>query len=299
MTEQERKALDDLINDVEQTLKSSFPEVQKDIKRWTKKEIGFWQDDLQKKTGGRLSERWFYDHIKKDNRSNLPRIDALDLLCQYVGKENFDSYLSQQNAGENKSLKKVVLIGAIILVGAIIFGFFSKSEKNFELIFYQKNSMTPIEIGKHGIVEILSPENEPMILGVDSNVISFSHSASKVLVVAKFPNYRVDTIEISNEFKDHRIFLEPDDYSSILQMLSNRDLEDWEKRKVQMQKMIHMDAMIFQVSPISGMAIDLLTREDFINQIMLPTSSSRSIEILHTEYENKKIVRMKFQRKEK
>ncbi|WP_277479137.1 hypothetical protein [Catalinimonas alkaloidigena] len=71
-----------LKREIARQLRTTFPEVDQEIEAWKGKEIRHLQEDLIRSVNGRVSEKWFYTHIKSAHE-HLPRIDMLDLLSQY------------------------------------------------------------------------------------------------------------------------------------------------------------------------------------------------------------------------
>jgi hypothetical protein len=299
VTDREHKALDALIGDVELSFKQRFPDINKSIHEWTKKEISLWQNDLQDIVGSRLSERWFYDHIKNKERVKLPRIDALNLLSKYAGKLDFNEYLKAQSIEiDNKRKKtKIVYAGIILMFIALTFSLLGRnSQYEYHLNLIQDDLNIPVQFSEKGIVEVYDNElkSKTSIL-LDSSTISFKSSHNEVILVTKIPHYKIDTLKLRYSGDSKDVALDSDDYATLIQIISNQNQEDWNTRKMQLERMIAKDAMIFQVSE-TGTAIDLLTRTDFINKLTLPTRSLKNIQILHTVYENDKILRMKFKK---
>ena len=102
-----------LKKDIAATLRDSFPEVNEHIELWKGVEISQLQEDLVSKVGGRVSEKWFYTHIKS-NQGSVPRIDVLDLLSQYVGYNSWASYkLSKTSRPSGRNLRKKRLVGLL------------------------------------------------------------------------------------------------------------------------------------------------------------------------------------------
>ena len=87
MHKQELIHFDILKKEVVKTLQNSHS-VSSDIKKWKGQEIIYLQDDLSDKVNGRISEKWFYTHIKSDS-GKLPRIDMLNILSEYAGYQNW------------------------------------------------------------------------------------------------------------------------------------------------------------------------------------------------------------------
>jgi hypothetical protein len=61
----------------------NYPTMPDKTSDWKGKDIQLFQEDLQKTVQGRVSEKWFYTHLKSE-ADKLPRIDVLDMLSKYV-----------------------------------------------------------------------------------------------------------------------------------------------------------------------------------------------------------------------
>ena len=70
--------------------KNSTPS--KKIHDWTGEDIRNFQDAISEELNERLSERWFYTHMKPSKNEKLPRIDMLNILSRYVGYKNWDDF---------------------------------------------------------------------------------------------------------------------------------------------------------------------------------------------------------------
>ena len=55
------------------------------------------------KVAGRVSEKWFYTHLKPEKNEKLPRIDLLNLLCRYVGFEGWQDFLESQSQNSSSN----------------------------------------------------------------------------------------------------------------------------------------------------------------------------------------------------
>ena len=89
---QEDKILFTLLKkEIVAAMKQSYPGMNPEISDWKGQEITDFQEDLLIKVNGRLSEKWFYSHIKTSNPS-LPRIDVLNMLSKYAGYSNWNDF---------------------------------------------------------------------------------------------------------------------------------------------------------------------------------------------------------------
>ena len=61
------------------------------IETWKGEDITAFQEDLFSRVKAKVSEKWFYTYFK-NTPTKLPRIDMLNLLCNYVGDQNWNSF---------------------------------------------------------------------------------------------------------------------------------------------------------------------------------------------------------------
>jgi hypothetical protein len=95
--------------------------------------------------------------------------------------------------------------------------------------------------------------------------------------------------------KDQKISLPPNDYALIIHYFSQMKVDDWQKRRNSLEKMIDDNAMIYQVlHEGNGPGMELYNKSEFIDKLTLPAGSLRNIEILDTKYKNDKIMVLRF-----
>lgn len=301
MTDVEYRYFQLLKQDVANTLRRSFPEVNEHIEQWKGWEIGRLQEDLEDKAGGRISEKWFYTHIKSEAGS-LPRIDVLDLLSQYVGSSNWADYkLSKTNKRSskpsfNKRAVLLVFLGTIIsTVVAVNTSLFTKGTYRFCFIdAYSRKPIPPDELE----VVMLHEKESPYVADLtNESCLTLSKDVGRMVrFVVRSAYYKTDTIaRILNKNRDHEhIGLSPDDYALMIRIFSNSDVEDWNSRRSQLQGMVADHARIFQVVDESNVPMEVYNKQEFINKLTMPIKSLRNIEIIETVYEKDKIVSLRF-----
>ena len=119
-------------------MKQSYPGMNPEISDWKGQEITDFQEDLLIKVNGRLSEKWFYSHMKAFDPS-LPRIDVLNMLSKYVGYSNWQDF-TYKNSGKiplAEKLKKSNIIAEPTRIDEI-------TGKRFTFIFDPDN--LPVEL---------------------------------------------------------------------------------------------------------------------------------------------------------
>lgn len=308
-----------LLKEVEKAFKTSFPACNSDIRNWTLKEIGLFQDDLSHRVNGRISERWFYTHIKTKSNDKLPRTDVLNMLSQYAGFTDWDDFIRKNNSQTTKPtenqqyihktpLKKekkvvirtVILTGILLLMSLIAYYYISNNsipvseEEMYQLRFIDMDTRKCI-----GDVELqlIKPGESPEIVKTDTaGIIHFMKTEGKITFIVKAPYYRKDTIvrDISAKNSGETIQLKTDDYALMIHLFSKSKLQDWEKRRFQLQDMIADNAMIFQVYEKTQKGMELYDKNGFIDKLTMPLESLNNIKILDVEYKNGQILQMRF-----
>ncbi|MFD0964723.1 hypothetical protein [Pseudofulvibacter geojedonensis] len=267
------------------------------IQEWKGSMITSFQEDLFQKTKGKVSEKWFYTYCK-NTPEKLPRIDILNLLSIYSNYNNWEDFKTKNTKPQkNKAHKKVLLIGLTVLISLVLSAYFYNKENHYHFCFIDEDTNEPIVNTKINLEILIN--NEPSIYKTTDSLGCFSYETkeNKLIIVASSPFYFSDTIHKSNKrsIKDV-IKLKTDDYALMLNYYTNGNIKDWQKRKRELENLIDSKAKIYQVFK-NSIGIEIYTKEDFINKLLIPTSSLKNIQILKKEYKNNKIVTLKFMTK--
>jgi hypothetical protein len=268
-----------------------------ELTEWKGEDIVAFQEDLFSKTKATVSEKWIYTYLKKEPKK-LPRIDMLNLLSSYVGYANWNNYESvntQKVAGlkTTSSIKKSGWLLILIPI-AIILILFIKSENEFHFCMVDEDkgmAITSIPLD----IKILSQDQSPIYLKTNtSGCFQFKTPAETIRFVVQSPYHKTDTVvRHINSKHNSTIQLATDNYALMLQYYSNGNVEDWKKRKTQLNNLIADEAQIYQVfQKHSG--IELYSKQDFIGKMTIPTSSLKNIDIIDKQYKDGKIVKLKF-----
>ncbi len=306
-----------LLTEVEKVFKASHPSCDSAIRNWNLKEIGLFQDDLSNKVNGRISERWFYTHIKTKSNDKLPRTDVLDMLSQYAGFTDWNDFIRKNSHTPTEQTdkqvitketlvekkKKVTIMGVILIVVSVLIAiaayFMSTPAHTSENELYQLSFIdmdTRKSIGNVEL-ELLKPGESPEIVKTDTaGIIHFTKTEGKITFIVKAPYYRKDTIvrDISVKNSGETIQLKTDDYALMIHLFSKSKLQDWEKRRLQLHDMIADNAMIFQVYEKTQKGMELYDKTGFIDKLTMPLESLNNIKILNVEYKNGQIFQMRF-----
>lgn len=291
-----------LKKDIANRLRETFPEITPEIENWRGQEIGCFQEDLMDKVRSRVSEKWFYTHIKAGQKS-LPRVDMLDLLSQYAGYPNWQAYKAGQfqkvqNRPANRPAKKSIAWISLLAVSGLLTMVYVNLRQTpaYQFCFvnaYSKNPIHNMDID----VLLLKQGESPYWLKADENGCIAIHSREQqVRFVVKCPYYMTDTItRVFDKGKTtEQIALSPNDYALMIHLFSNAKVEDWQKRRAQLDRMFSEEAHIYQVFASDSLGMEMYNKQEFIDKLTMPTRSLQNIEVLETIYERGKIKALRF-----
>ena len=291
----------------------TYPQWKRPIHDFKGKEIANFQELLEEKVNSRISEKWFYTHLKPTENKKLPRMDMLDLLSQFLGFSDWENFKNEQQIQVEKeqklelknepnstffSLKKTAIFASMFLgVALLVFSFFDKKNDACQFCFEDadtheliKNQELEIEIFQEGESSVFQNTNA-------QGCFKWPTKSDKISFAINAPYYHSDTISrvIKNQNHEEIISLKKDDYALMIHFFSNSDFEGWEKRRQQLGQMIADDAIIFQVEKGNTMSgLDMLNKEEFIDRLTLPINSLKNIRIIHSIYQGEKIFRLRF-----
>lgn len=308
----DRILFDLLLKKVTDKLQEDHPEVGNNIKDWKGDEIALFREDLQEKSRGTVSEKWFYTHVKND-QDKLPRVDTLNLFSQYIGLNSWNAfahkYSERSDASDNFSnhyneteevgrdkrrvpylLFSILSLGVITII--LYLSFYTEKEPQYNFCFVDKHTHLPVA-DSFLEIEMIKGDETPMFFPVESSCISGTGKEVDFIVKGRFYKPLHVKRKISNDIYEESIFLEPDDYSMILHLFANSQVDDWKERRNQLSEMLHDNLKAYEISK-DGFTIDVLTKDEFINKMTLPTKVLKKVDIVHTEYEGDQMSIIKF-----
>lgn len=266
------------------------------IKTWKGEEITLFQEDLFAKVKAKVSEKWFYSYFK-NVPEKLPRIDMLNLLSEYVGQQNWNTFKSNHGGAlqlnSSKSKKKWYVFFAIIPV--LLFVWFGVNTKNeFQFCFVDdllNEAIVKIPLD----IRILSKRESPITMKTDSlGCFSYTSSEEYIKFIVKSPYHKTDTIvRFMDGSKNKQISLAADDYALMLKYYTTGNITDWSTHKARLQDLIDDDALIYQLHG-NNIGVELFEKADFVRLLTIPTSGLKQIKILDKTLQNGKIIKLKF-----
>ncbi|MEI7500100.1 MAG: hypothetical protein WCK84_06575 [Bacteroidota bacterium] len=301
-------------------MQQSYPGMNPSISEWKGQEITDFQEELLKQVNAHISEKWFYSHMKSKSKS-LPRIDVLNLLSKYAGYVNWDDFVFKNHdlmeavhsddppvAAAPRSLTDrsnryfIIIPVATVFVLMIFFGLFKLfNTRDYRFSFYDADTKEPIKTSNIQVRLLL--EGESPVNGMcDANGYFFLKTdKSLVRLVVSAPYYITDTIvRILKKLNNEEIVsLHANDYALMIHYFSQMKVDDWEKRRSLLEKMIDDGAMIYQVfGDKDAVGMELYNKQEFIDKLTVPSGSLRNIEILDSKFREEKISVLRFRIKE-
>lgn len=282
---------------VARTFLKENPASSTDYKQWKGDDIARFQEDLLQKVKGRVSEKWFYTYFKNTS-DKLPRIDMLNLLSVYAGYKNWADFKQQnsENGIQQKLTKKHILPKSLffgVIVLGIISGYFLMRSNHKQIRFCFSNLLNDSDEQIH--VSWILPDESEKVLSIHNHCVELNTGLDEIQLRITSPYY-VDKLikrKIPSSDYTEQIELRPDLIALLLQHYSQTDTSDWQKRRERLQRFIADSAMIFQqLSQKKG--IELFDKQDFINQLCIPTGWLKNMEILEITYQNAKVVKLRF-----
>lgn len=269
------------------------------IENWKGETITAFQEEIFIKTKASVSEKWFYTYLKNDP-DKLPRIDMLNILSKYAGYKNWDEFMAQnpinmddQSLPEKK--KKAFYPIGILIMAIVIVAYFAMPTPNYyEFCFFDEDKNLPI-ISIPLNIKLLHENESPVYLKTDSTgCFNYKSKENRIKFVVSSPYHQADTIVRSIENNENKMVkLKTDDYALMLHYYSNGNKTDWQKRRDQLHNIFDDKAIIYRVFT-NNIGVEVYSKNDFINQLTIPTNTLKNIEIVDKVYKNNKIVKLKF-----
>ena len=267
------------------------------IEDWKGDDIIAFQEDLFAKVKARVSEKWFYTYFKHEAKK-LPRIDMLNLLSNYVGYQNWNDFKVQHKAKtktKNSKSKSKTYLWLLILVPCALLAFsIINSKKEYQFCFYDSIKNEPI---KNVIlnIKILKNGQSPIHKVSDSSgCFSYTSKENDIRFVVESPYYKTDTIARSFDSNKNQIIkLMADDYALMLSYYTNKNIKEWKAHREKLNIIFSDDVVIYQLFSASN-AVEIYTKQEFIQKLTIPTRNLKSMRILDKTVTDGKIVKLKF-----
>ncbi|MEO0470448.1 MAG: hypothetical protein AAF206_12560 [Bacteroidota bacterium] len=303
---QDQEHFQALIEAVEDRFRLHFPSAAP-IKEWKGRQIVDFQEDLLTHANGRISEKWFYTHIKSGPREKLPRVDVLNLLSLYAGFDHWEDFRQRERPRIQRvenvtgppafSWWKVALLVIALSAGGYVLAQIVGAKESWQLCVEDQDGN---ELLGQDLIRMMIYENERL---VETHKLGKNACFSTVLpeqankVVLDGPYYHRDSLMGNmNQLLQHNLVrLRKDDYALMIHYFSEQRVGDWQKRRAQLNEVFAEDAVIFQVIDEAEMiGVEMYNKAEFIDKLTTPLRSLDRLRVLQTKYEDGKIVRLRF-----
>lgn len=298
--EKELEQFNRLKSEISQKMNEKFAMSSLDITQWKGQDIVFFQEELELTVKGRISSKWFYTHIKSSGDS-LPRIDVLNMLCAYVGYQNWSDFAGQEEPLVPLTKQKyfwlkliVLAIPFFIIMSVMVFGDRNPAKYTITVIDFDTNKppVDPIQI--HWIQE---GESAKVLTSDSAGNIQVLVNNNTNQFILKSAYYKPDTLTRWIKQEGGEIFkIKTDDYALMVDYFSNSKVEDWKRRRQILNDIFDDGARIVEVIG-DNIGIEYYSKEEFVNKLTLPLSSLKSLQVLSTERKNGKIIKMRVKQK--
>jgi hypothetical protein len=299
----ERQYFELLKTKIVEVMQQTNTGISRNIADWKGQDIIEFQDDLKLKAKEYISEKWFYNHFKTYNEK-LPRIDLLNILSRYTGYIDWSEFKYKNRdkitiITEHKGSNKIFyLLPAIALIVFLVAWALIKtgSITTYKFCFADKDSKEPIRNTKIEVAILYDNESPVQQVCDPEGCFTFKTGEQKIKFLVKAPYYFTDTItRILNKVKrTEEIQLKINDYALMIYYFSNSKVNDWKKRREQLDKIIADTAYICQVFNKSMMGMELYNKNEFIDKLTMPTSGLKNIEIIEILYTDEIITTIRF-----
>lgn len=278
----------------------------RNMEDWKGDDIIKFQEDLQYTVKEYISEKSFYNHFKTYNE-RLPRIDLLNILSKYAG---FTDWSDFKNANKEKVIRitghtgsnlTFYVLPAVALFIFLMVWIIIKVGSSATYTFCCIDNLTgePLINTKIEVDIFLDNESPLLLLGNEEGCFTYKTGEQKIKFMVRAPYYFQDTIlrTLNKSRKSEIIPLRTDNYALMINYYANTKINDWKKRREQLEIIIADSAYIYQVFH-NGTGMELFNKEEFINMLTIPASSLKNIELIELLNKNHKITFIKFKQKE-
>lgn len=272
----------------------SYPYFQGEWKSFSSKDIRQLIDLIEEQLKEKVSEKWIYTHLKPEVNEKLPRKDMLDIFSKFVGFSSWEEFVFNHHpdtdiSAKSKKIKitqkiktpkfkkRVLLYLLIPILAFIIYEWSFKMNKKTLLI---KNEFTkqPVKEEEVSVYQYHDEKKQKKKLDIINSKIELENNPDRIIIES--PYYEAKEIQIS-QTRDE-IYIKPEDYAVVLKTFIESDIQDWEKRKEKLDKILSEDleVILFQKENLGA---EHLNKKEFSEKLILPTSETKNFKIVELE----------------
>lgn len=275
----------------------AFPGASDDIRSLSGADLDRFQTHLMETVQGRVSEKWFYTHIKPEVNTRLPRIDVLNLLSKYVGKESWIEFrdgiladlpeektASKVGTTVNWRNKAVVFVSGMILILGVI-SVMAMGGRKKTVCFVDSVLGTQLRDSSIRVVQLLEGESPRLLKMNKEGCVLVKSNADIIRLAVQVPYYQADTLVRSwKEMMDQEtMMLQPDDVANMIRYFASTAREDRMKRSAQLGRMIAPTARIIRMHADGISGVEMYNKQEFVRFLLI--FGQEKIDVLETKYE--------------
>ena len=204
--------------------------------------------------------------------------------------------ITEESIKSKPKLKLISMISAAILVlcgigAGVYYSFFD--QKEYEFCFVDSDRQAAVTNSVE--VTIIRDGFTPLYLSTKTGCIKFESKKDTIKMFVSSPYYKQDTFKVNlHQYNQpEKLLLEPDDYKIMLYYYSN-SAKDLKQRIQKLDQMIADKALIYQVYDNDFFGVEILSKQQYINLVTMPTTSLKNFSLIESESKNGKIVKLKF-----
>lgn len=297
MEGQEIQAFYQLKKSLGSVYSQAFPGAPDDLRSLSGSDLARFQNHLMDTVHGRVSEKWFYTHIKPEANTRLPRIDVLNLLSQYVGKESWIQFrdeilvgLPQEEIPQSSShafrwkRTATILTGGLILI-LVVASVMAMGGRKKSVCFVDSVLGTQIRDSSIRVVQLLEGESPRLLKPNKEGCVIVKPTDDVIRLAVQLPYYEPDTLVRSwKAMMDQEMMpLQPDDVANMIRYFASTAREDRRKRSAQLGKMIAPTSRIIRMHSDGISGVEMYNKEEFVRFLLI--FGQHNIDVLETKYE--------------
>ncbi|WP_413533793.1 hypothetical protein [Empedobacter brevis] len=230
--------------------------------------------------------------LAEENVQEETKVDILAEPSQE--KEGIPEKKEVAKIKPKQKLISIIVASVILLSGigiAIYYSFFIQREYEFCFVDSDRQS----KITNSVEVTIIRDGFTPLYLSTKTGCIKFESQKDTIKMFVSSPYYKQDTFKVNlHQYNQpEKLLLEPDDYKIMLYYYSN-SAKDLKQRISKLNQMIADDALIYQVYDNDFFGVEILSKQQYINLVTMPTTSLKNFSLIESESKKGKIVKLKF-----
>ncbi len=302
--------------------KEEHPHFQGSLTDFKGQEIANLQAMLMEKAQGRISEKWFYTHLKISENKKLPRLDMLDLLARFSGYLHWDDFKKSQqiqlsgtipspseplatqekNRREPKQNAPWYLLGLLVFLGlgfTIITLLPTNKQHQIEFCFVNDFSLEKIKDSDLKVSWIKQGETPQKLKLNEHGCIRVFTEVDSIVLSIEGAYFQNQTIRRKTSI-DHQetIMMQPDTYSMLIDYFVSADVAAWKEKRSQLETLFAPNAMIIHLAPDGKTGMELYNKQEFINKLTMPLKTMKNIKIVDQKRNpDQQIVSLKFMQK--